>query len=31
VSFALNLPAGATIVIINFVFFIAAFTVVRMK
>jgi zinc transport system permease protein len=27
VSFALNLPAGATIVIINFIFFAAAFTV----
>jgi len=31
VSFALNLPAGATIVIINFIFFAAAFTVTRMK
>jgi len=30
-SFILNLPAGATIVIINFVFFLAAFTLARIQ
>jgi zinc transport system permease protein len=30
-SFALNLPAGATIVIVNFAFFLAAFTLAKMK
>jgi len=30
-SFILNLPAGATIVIINFIFFLAAFTLVRIQ
>ncbi len=30
-SFGLNLPAGATIVIINFIFFLAAFTLARIK
>ncbi len=30
-SFILNLPAGATIVIINFIFFLAAFTLARIQ
>ena len=30
-SFVLNLPAGATIVVINFIFFLAAFTLAHTK